>query len=77
MQKWSLVRIEGPRAGFDLSDEVIGRDIDQEVDQALEACGIAIGQQPCLCLVSANRSGYFFWQDFMHMSYSVLHVFAE
>src|SRR5262249_60176194 len=34
-------------------------------------------QQPCLCLVSANRSGYFFWQDFMHMSYSVLHVFAE
>jgi hypothetical protein len=34
-------------------------------------------QQPCLCLVSASRSGYFFWQDFMHMSYSVLHVFAE
>jgi hypothetical protein len=25
----------------------------------------------------ARRSGYFFWHPFMHMSYSVLHVFAE
>src|SRR5260221_667904 len=34
-------------------------------------------QQPCLCLVSANRSGYFFWKVFILFWISVLIFFLS